>query len=238
MSVIRDNIIILNPDGDDADGSRTTSLIFKGVVSNNTFDIDEVLTGLTDLSFTGVGKNDLTMFVNGETEDIVNEYKVVISQNTTHWANGTARQYILSGTKTRYYWYKDGVLLSGNTSNGGEEIFEETNVLLDNNVYINFASSVGHDIGDYWTAQTVSSNSTLLTGEMNKIVAQHDGSSNNFNGKLVFYVNSNTELDTTTHEETFTIYSNNTIIFSGNIIHANGDTLSSFSIVDASNTVV
>jgi len=224
MSVIRDNIIILNPDGDDADGSRTTSLIFKGVVSNNTFDIDEVLTGLTNLVFTGVGKNDLTMFVNGETEDSIIEYKVVITQNTT---------------QTRYYWYKDGVLMNENPPlYNGEEIFEETNVLLDNNVYINFASSVGHDIGDYWTAQTVSSNSTLLTGEMNKIVAQHDGSSNNFNGKLVFYVNSNTELDTTTHEETFTIYSNNTIIFSGNIIHANGDTLSSFSIVDASNTVV
>lgn len=92
------------------------------------------------------------------------------------------------------------------------------------------------DLTDYFNDVTDNS-STFIPGELSKIEVSQDGNSNNFNGKMIISVNSNTNSNDTTFTETITIYSNNQVRLGGSLNTPSGKT-GPITLLDTSNNVL
>ena len=190
MSVVRENLDVLNPAGSDTNLSRTTEINFFGFRDSDS-DVNEVNTGIGDTIYTAASSstfpNPLSQpdkhptFGGTFTGVGTITYKVEISDHQS--------------TPNKFVWYKNGALQA---SGAETDITSGTAQNLDNGVTITFNSSQGDtgyykdmtqgvEQGDFWEMTTVLS--TDSPHQLGRIHAKHEGAVDDTRGVISFKTN-------------------------------------------------
>ena len=190
MSVVRENLDVLNPAGSNTNLSRTTELNFFGFRESDR-DVNEVNTGVGDTIYTAASGSTFPSPLSqptkhptfGGTYSGVGTvtYKVEISNHTS--------------TPNKFKWYKDGVLQA---SGAETDITSGTAQTLDSGITITFNSAQGDtgyyrdmtqgvEEGDFWEMTTVLS--TDSPHQLGRIHAKHEGAVDDTKGVISFKTN-------------------------------------------------
>lgn len=172
MAIFRNGLEMLSPEEGDSNESRSNKIKFFGFKDGDS-DFNDVTNGMGPISHNGSGLNDA-------------QYHGAYTGLTTK----TFRVKITSiGTPDTFQWSDD----DGNTYNGTDiNISSDGPILLTDGVKINFLNTTGHMLDEYWsmTASTIS-NSLSDPSEMARIEVNHDGTSSDQKGRLIFRTNNN-----------------------------------------------
>ena len=172
MAIFRNGLEMLSPEEGDSNESRSNKIKFFGFKDGDS-DFNDVTNGMGSISHNGSGLND-ARYHGAYTGLTTKIFRVKITS---------------IGTPDTFQWSDD----DGNTYNGTDiNISSDGPILLTDGVKINFLNTTGHTLDEYWsmTASTIS-NSLSDPSEMARIEVNHDGTSSDQKGRLIFRTNNN-----------------------------------------------